>query len=305
MTVVVTDEVREAQAHGRPVVALESALVTHGVPVPRSLEVARKIEETVRAAGAAPATLAVLDGRVHVGLDEDGLERLAGDQDAAPLTPADLAPAMACGASGATTVSGSAFLAGRAGIRVLAAGALSGILPGTGGDWRVPADLLMLAHTRVTVVCAGVEAALDAAATLRRLTSAGVPVLGCGTRTLPGFSLADSGVEVPWTVGDARAAADAMRAQDGLGGTESGMVVASPVPAREALAEQAHSRVRQAALDSCVRAGASGEAVTPHLMRELAARTDGASLDAHVAAVRHSAELAARLAAVWSATAHT
>jgi pseudouridine-5'-phosphate glycosidase len=188
---------------------------------------------------------------------------------------------------------------------VLAAGALAGMLPEGGSGWRVPADLPMLAHTRVTVVCAGVEAALDTAATLRRLTTAGVPVLGCGTRTLPGFSLAGTGLKLPWTVEDARGAADAMRAQDGLGGTENGMVVTGAVPADQALGDELYARVRREALEGCVRAGVTGEAVTPALMRELAGRTDGASVDAHVAAVRHSARLAARLAAVWSATAHT
>jgi pseudouridylate synthase len=305
MTVVVTDEVRDAQAHGRPVVALESALLARGVPAPRALDVAREAEETVRAAGAAPAMLAVLDGRVHVGLDKDCLERAFGDESLPPLAQHDLAPAMACGASGPTTLSGSAFLAARAGIRVLAAGALGGLLPGQQAGWCVPADLPTLARTRVTVVCAGMEAVLDAAATLWRLASDGVPVIGCGTRTLPGFSLADTGVRVPWTVGDARGAADAMRAQDSLGGTEGGMVLASPLPGAEALPKPVHARVRQEALERCVRSGAAGEAVTPQLMRELAACTEGVSLEAHVAAVRHSAALAARLAAVWSATAHT
>jgi pseudouridine-5'-phosphate glycosidase len=305
MTVVVTDEVRDAQAHGRPVVALESALVARGLPQGRGLDVARELEETVRAGGAAPATLAVLDGRVHVGLDKDDLERAVTDEQTAPLALGDLAPALACGASGPATVSGSAFLAARAGIRVLAAGALTGMPPEPRSGWSVPSGLLTQERTRVTVVCAGVEAALDAAATLRVLASAGVPVLGCGTRTMPGFSLADTGVDLPWTVADARAAADAMRAQDGLGGVEGGMVLTSRVPERDALEESGYAGVRAEALGSCDRAGVAGEAITPHLMRELARLTDGASVQAHVAALRHSAELAARVAAVWSATAHT
>ncbi|AXK36315.1 pseudouridine-5'-phosphate glycosidase [Streptomyces armeniacus] len=305
MTLALADEVRDAMAHGRPVVALESTLIAHGLPRPRNLEVAAELEDSVRAAGAVPATVAVLDGRPHIGLDKAQLERIATDGSVRKLGNRDLAPAMADGASGATTVSGTAFLAARAGVRVFATGGLGGVHR----DWtRVQdesADLRMLARTRITVVCAGVKSILDVPATLQRLETLGVGVVGYGTETFPGFYLSSSGVPVDWTVYEPRSVAAAMRAQDGLGGPDTALVVANPVPENEQLAPELHDRVLAEALAACRRDGVSGQAVTPYLLDYLVRHTDGAALEANIAAVRGNVRLAARIAAVWTATAHT
>jgi pseudouridylate synthase len=305
MTLALADEVRDAMAHGRPVVALESTLIAHGLPRPRNLEVAAELEESVRSAGAVPATVAVLAGRPHIGLDKGQLERIATDDSLRKLGSRDLAPAMADGVSGATTVSGTAFLAARAGVRVFATGGLGGVHR----DWtRVQdesADLRTLARTRVTVVCAGVKSILDVPATLQRLETLGVGVLGYRTETFPGFYLTSSGVPLDWTVHEPRAVAAAMRAQDGLGGPDAALVVANPVPKEEQLDPRLHDRVLAEALAACRRDGVTGQAVTPYLLDHLVRHTDGAALEANIAAVRGNVRLAARIAAVWTATAHT
>ncbi|RLL69758.1 pseudouridine-5'-phosphate glycosidase [Streptomyces sp. Z26] len=305
MTLALTDEVRDAMEHGRPVVALESTLVAHGLPRPGNLDTARELERTVRDAGAVPATVAVLDGRPCVGLDKAQLERVATDEGLRKLGSRDLAPALAAGVSGATTVSGTAFLAARAGVRVFAAGGLGGVHR----DWThvqdESADLRLLARTRITVVCAGVKSILDVPATLQRLETLGVAVLGYGTENFPGFWLTDSGVPVDWTVRDPREVAAAMRAQDRLGGPDTALVVAHPVPEEEQLDPELHDRVLGEALAACRRDGVAGQAVTPYLLDHLVRHTEGAALAAHVAAVRGNARLAARIAQVWSATAHT
>lgn len=305
MTLLLADEVRDAMAHGRPVVALESTIISHGLPRPRNLETARELEAEVRTSGAVPATVAVLDGRPHVGLDKAQLERVANDEDMLKLGHRDLAPAMADGASGATTVAGTAFLAARSGIRVFATGGLGGVHRGWTRVQDESADLRLLARTRITVVCAGVKSVLDVPATLQRLETLGVPVLGYGTDTFPGFYLTSSGEPLDWTVHDPRAVADAMRAQDGLGDPPSALIVANPVPAGEQLDPELHDRVLAEALAACERDGVRGQAVTPYLLDHLVRHTGGAALEANLAAVRSNVRLAARIAAVWTATAHT
>jgi pseudouridine-5'-phosphate glycosidase len=305
MTLLMANEVRDAMAHGRPVVALESTIIAHGLPRPRNLEVALELEELVRAGGAVPATVAVLDGRVHIGLDKAELERVATDEKMRKLGHRDLAPAMAEGASGATTVSGTGFLASKAGIKVFATGGLGGVHRGWTQVQDESADLRMLASTRITVVCAGVKSVLDVPATLQRLETLGVAVIGYGTETFPGFYLTSSGEPVDWTVHDPRTVVGAMRAQETLGGPTSALVVANPVPEEEQLDPELHDRVLAEALAACARDRVSGQDVTPYLLDHLVRHTDGAALEANVAAVRGNARLAARIAAVWTATAHT
>ncbi|MEV6755481.1 pseudouridine-5'-phosphate glycosidase [Streptomyces sp. NPDC051214] len=297
---VVSDEVQAAVADRRPVVALESTIIAHGLPRPRNLQVARELEAVVREEGAVPATIAVLDGRLHVGLEKQQLERVANEDGIRKLGHRDLALAVAAGASGATTVSATALLAARAGVRVFATGGLGGVHR----EWTVTqdesADLGLLARTRITVVCAGVKSILDVAATLQRLETLGVAVAGYGTDRFPGFYLTDSGHPVDWTLRTPEEVAAVMRAQDAVGGPESALLVANPVPEAEQLDPALHARVLAEALEACAERGITGQAVTPFLLDQLVRRTEGASLSANLAAVRGNVRLAGRVAAAWA-----
>ncbi|MER5969866.1 pseudouridine-5'-phosphate glycosidase [Streptomyces sp. NPDC002055] len=298
----VSEEVREALARRQPVVALESTIIAHGLPRPRNLQVAKELEAEVREGGAVPATIAVLDGRAHIGLTPDQLERIADDPSLRKLGHRDLAPAVAAGGDGATTVSGTAFLAARAGIRVFATGGLGGVHREWAATQDESADLSLLARTRITVVCAGVKSILDVPATLQRLETLGVGVLGYRTDRFPGFYLSSSGEPVDWTVHEPEEVAAAMAAQDALGGPESALVVGNPVPRREQLDPELHDRVLAEALAACAREGITGQAVTPFLLDQLVQHTDGASLEANLAAVRGNVRLAVRIATAWSRT---
>ncbi|MFD9501715.1 pseudouridine-5'-phosphate glycosidase [Streptomyces sp. NPDC060035] len=295
---VLSAEVRDALAEHHPVVALESTIIAHGLPRPRNLQVAEELEELVRKAGAVPATVAVLDGRAHVGLTTDRLERVAGDPAMRKLGHRDLAPALALGASGATTVSATAFLAARAGLRIFATGGLGGVHREWTETQDESADLRLLARTGITVVCAGVKSILDVPATLQRLETLGVGVLGYGTEHFPGFYLSSSGEPVDWTVRTPQEVADVMRAREELGGPAAALIVANPVPEEEQLDPEVHDRVLAQALDACRERGIVGQAVTPFLLDYLMRETEGASLEANLAAVRGNVQLAARIAAV-------
>ncbi|GAA2828113.1 pseudouridine-5'-phosphate glycosidase [Kitasatospora paracochleata] len=296
----ISEEVRDALGRGGPVVALESTIIAHGLPRPRNLAVARELEELVRAGGAVPATIAVLDGVPRIGLGKAELERVASEDGLRKLGHRDLAPALAAGASGATTVSGTAFLAARAGIRVFATGGLGGVHRGWASTMDESADLGLLARTRITVVCAGVKSILDVPATLERLETLGVGVLGHRTAEFPGFYLTRSGQPVDWTVDSPAGVAAAMRAQDALGGLDSALVVANPVAEREQLDPALHDRVLAAGLAAAEQAGVSGQAITPYLLAYLTEHTAGASLEANLAAVRGNVRLAAEIAGEWA-----
>ncbi|MFG3290174.1 pseudouridine-5'-phosphate glycosidase [Streptomyces sp. NPDC048179] len=300
MVLVVSEEVREAFDAGRAVVALESTIIAHGLPRPRNLQVAVELEDAVRREGAVPATIAVLDGRPHVGLDKDQLERVANEDGIRKLGHRDLPLAVAAGASGATTVSATAQLAALAGIRVFATGGLGGVHR----EWTVvqdeSADLGLLARTRITVVCAGVKSILDVPATLQRLETLGVAVAGFGTDRFPGFYLSDSGHPVDWTLETPEQVADVMRAQDTIGAADTALIVANPVPEAEQLDPELHARVLADALQACDAEGITGQAVTPFLLSYLVRHTDGASLEANLAAVRGNVRLAARIASAWA-----
>ncbi|MFC8996196.1 pseudouridine-5'-phosphate glycosidase [Streptomyces rochei] len=300
MTLVVSEEVRAAIGERRPVVALESTIIAHGLPRPRNLQVARELEEAVRREGAVPATIAVLDGRPHVGLDKQQLERVANEDGIRKLGHRDLPLAVATGADGATTVSATALLAELAGVRVFATGGLGGVHREWTATQDESADLGLLARTRITVVCAGVKSVLDVPATLQRLETLGVAVAGYGTDRFPGFYLADSGHPVDWTLDTPEQVAAVMRAQDALRGPRSALVVANPVPEEEQLDPALHARVLADALRACEAEGVTGQAVTPFLLSHLVRHTDGASLEANLAAVRGNVRLAARIAAAWT-----
>ncbi|MEU2581563.1 pseudouridine-5'-phosphate glycosidase [Streptomyces avermitilis] len=297
---VVSEEVREALAAHRPVVALESTIIAHGLPRPRNLQVALELEDVVRQEGAVPATIAVLDGHPRVGLDKEQLVRVANEDGIRKLGHRDLPLAVAAGTSGATTVSATALLAALAGVRVFATGGLGGVHR----EWTVTqdesADLGLLARTRITVVCAGVKSILDVPATLQRLETLGVAVAGYGTGRFPGFYLSDSGYPVDWTLRSPQQVADVMRAQDALDGPESALIVAHPVPEDEQLDPGLHARVLADALHACEAEGVTGQAVTPFLLDYLVRHTEGASLSANLAAVRGNVRLAARIAAAWA-----
>ncbi|MFI6595614.1 pseudouridine-5'-phosphate glycosidase [Nonomuraea sp. NPDC050536] len=295
-----SDEVAQALAAGAPVVALESTIISHGLPQPRNLEVARELEAVVRAAGAVPATIAVLDGVAKVGLDELELERIATESGLRKLGQRDLPVAAALKASGATTVSATAFLAARAGIRIFATGGLGGVHRGWTEDQDESADLDTLARTRITIVCAGVKSILDVPATLQRLETRGVTVAGYRTDTFPGFYLHSSGEPVDWRIESPEQAAAVMRGQDALGGAHTALIVANPVPEDQQLDPALHDRVLAEALAAAGREGVTGQAITPYLLDYLVRATQGASLEANLAAVRGNTALAAQIALAWS-----
>ncbi|OPG03395.1 pseudouridine-5'-phosphate glycosidase [Microbispora sp. GKU 823] len=297
----VSDEVAEALATGRPVVALESTIISHGLPQPRNLQVALELEDLVRQAGAVPATVAVLDGVPRVGLDKDGLERIATEPGLRKLGFRDLAPAAALGLSGATTVSGTSFLAARAGVRVFATGGLGGVHRGWTTVQDESADIDTLSRTRITVVCAGVKSILDVPATLQRLETKQVTVVGYRTDEFPGFYLHSSGEPVDWRVETPQEAAGIMRAQDTLGGLDTALIVANPVPADLQLDPDLHDRVLAEGLRAAEERGVTGQAITPFLLEYLVEGTGGASLEANLAAVRGNTRLAGEIAAAWAA----
>jgi pseudouridylate synthase len=286
-----TREVSSALESGRPVVALESTIIAHGLPRPDNLRVALEIEDAVRAEGAVPATIAVIEGMVHVGLDKRAREAIAGD-DVAKCGVRDLPVVMARRDTGATTVAATATLAVRAGIGVFATGGLGGVHREARETWDESADLTTLARTPITVVCAGVKSILDVEATLERLETLNVTLLGFGTDRFPGFYLADSGFPVPWRVDTPEEVADVAHARSELG--PGALVVANPLD--EPLDAVVHERVLREALEAADREGIHGKAVTPFLLERFHRETDGASLRANVRLVLRNAALAARIA---------
>lgn len=295
----VSDEVREAIADGTGVVALESTIIAHGLPRPRNAEVARELEASVRAAGAVPATIAMLDGEVHVGLEDWGLRRIAGHE-VAKLSVRDLALASARRANGATTVASTAHLAAAAGIRVFATGGLGGVHRDARESWDESADLLALSRTPMVVVAAGVKSILDVGATLERLETLGVAVAGWRTSRFPGFYLADGGFDLDWRVDGPEEVAAAMAAADALG-VRSALLVANPIAVEQQLDPAEHERVLTEGLELARKRGVTGKAVTPFLLEHLHRATDGRSLEVNVAVARANAAVAGSIAAAWSA----
>jgi pseudouridylate synthase len=285
-------EVSEALDGGRPVVALESTIIAHGLPRPENLEIARAIEEIVRAEGAVPATIAVVEGMVRIGLDREGLETIASGDDVAKCSARDLAVVMARRATGATTVAATATLAVRAGISVFATGGIGGVHREARESWDESADLVTLGQTPITVVCAGVKSILDVEATLERLESLSVTLLGYQTDRFPGFYLEDSGFPVPWRVDTPDEIADIAhaRAELGLGA----IVVAQPID--EPLDANLHDRVLAEGLAAAAETGVRGKDITPFLLDYFHRETQGASLEANVRLVLRNAALAAQIA---------
>jgi pseudouridine-5'-phosphate glycosidase len=292
--VVSSSEVSLALRDGAAVVALESTLLAHGLPAPRNRAVADELEAAVRANGAVPATVAVLDGAARVGLTADELDRVCGG-DLEKLSVRDLGAAVGLGRDGATTVAATAALAAAAGVAVFATGGLGGVHRGARDTWDVSADLAALARIPVLVVCSGVKSILDVAATLEVLETASVPVLGYGTDAFPGFYRRDSGLPVPWRVDEPVQVAAVWRAHRTFA-SGSGLVLAQPLPADDELDAALHDRLLTEGLDLLARRGITGKDITPALLEHFHAASDGASLATNLALVRANAELAARVA---------
>jgi pseudouridylate synthase len=298
--VLVHDEVRQALAEGRPVVALESTIISHGLPRPGNAELAREFEQAVRDGGAVPATVAVIDGRARIGLDDRSLDRLATDESAVKVSVRELAAVAARGGVGATTVASTAHLAALAGITVFATGGLGGVHRGAQDTFDESADLTTLSRTGVLVVCAGVKSILDVGATLERLETLGVGVLGYRTDRFPGFYLADSGHDLGWRVDSTGEVAAILAARPGVGTSGLGMILANPISADDELDHAMHDRLLESGLAAASRDGVHGKDVTPYLLDWFHRESGGESLRANVALVRANARLAAEVASAYA-----
>lgn len=291
-------DVRAALDSGQPVVALESTIITHGMPWPGNLEMALAVEGIIRDGGAVPATIAVLEGTLHIGLDEDRLTRLAKTEDAMKVSRADLPFAMATGRTGATTVAATMIAAERAGIRVFATGGIGGVHRGAEESFDISADLDELARTPVIVVCAGAKAILDIPKTLEVLESKGVPVVTFGSASLPAFWSRDSGIATPLRLDDPAQIVRFQQARDSLS-IDGGMLVTNPVPhdseiPRDEMEEHIAEALRLAEAQNI-----TGKEVTPFLLARIFEITGGKSLDTNIALVRNNAALAARIACAF------
>ena len=290
-------EVSDALAAGRPVVALESTIISHGLPRPDNLRVAREIEEAVRSGGAVPATIAIIGGEPNVGLDDDAMRRIAEGTEVVKVSVRDVAVLAARAGDGATTVASTAHLAAAAGITVFATGGLGGVHRGARDSWDESADLTTLSRTGVLVICAGVKSILDVAATLERLETLNVGVIGYRTDRFPGFYLADSGHPVDWRVDTPAQAADVLRARRRLGTDGYGLVLANPIAPGDEIDRALHDRVLAAGLTAAETQGVRGKDVTPFLLDFFHRQTHGASIAANVALLLSNARLAAEVAA--------
>ena len=288
-------EVKQAKAGQAAIVALESTIITHGMPWPRNLETARQVEQAVRDAGGIPATIAVIEGQLHVGLDADKLEALAAMKDAAKLSRADMAACIATGGTGATTVAATMIGAHLAGIEVFATGGIGGVHRGAELSFDISADLRELAKTPVTVVGAGAKAILDLPNTLEVLETLGVPVIAFGQDGFPAFWARESGLQAPLRMDSAADIAAAARMRSEMG-VEGGQLVANPIPAEAEIPLAEISSVIEQALSAAQSAGIGGKAVTPFLLQHIFEATQGRSLEANIALVLNNARLGAEIA---------
>ena len=294
----ISDEVASALAENRPIVALESTIISHGLPRPRNHEAAIEFETILRDAGVTPATIAVLDGVPQIGLDAEGVRRIA-EEELAKASVRDLPILAARGASGATTVAATAHLAALAGIRVFATGGLGGVHRGANETFDESADIDTLAVTPVTVVSAGVKSVLDISATLERLETLSVPVIGFGTKVFPSFWLRESDFTLDWSVDTAEEVAAVMRAQDAFGHGQ-GIVVANPIPLDQQWDPQHHDQVLAEAFEAAEAAGVRGKAVTPFLLGFIVEASQGRSLEVNLDLARNNVRVAGQIATAWS-----
>ena len=291
-------EVQAALEAGTPIVALESTIISHGLPRPQNLDAAKEFEDILRSKGVTPATIAILDGVPQIGLDARGVERIANEY-LAKASVRDIPILAARGESGATTVAATAHLASLAGIRVFATGGLGGVHRGANTTFDESADLSTLAVTNITVVSAGVKSVLDIAATLERLESLSVPVIGWQTKEFPAFWLNKSGLTIDWSLETTDQIAQVMKSQDELGHGQ-GIVIANPIPEELQWDPAEHDRVLEVAFRAADAAGITGKAVTPFLLGFIVQESKGRSLEVNLDLARNNVRLAGEIAKSWS-----
>jgi pseudouridine-5'-phosphate glycosidase len=295
---IASPEVADALATGKPIVALESTIISHGLPRPRNLEAAKEFEQILRSKGVVPATIAILDGVPRIGLDDEGVNRIA-NEDLAKASVRDIPLLAARKESGATTVAATAHLAALAGIRVFATGGLGGVHRGAIETFDESADLSTLAVTPITVVSAGVKSVLDIPATLERLETLSVPVIGYKTKEFPAFWLTRSGHTLDWSLDSAEQIALAMKSQDELGHGQ-GMVIANPIPIEKQWDPKEHDQVLAIAFEAAKKAGVTGKAVTPFLLGFIVQESKGRSLEVNLDLARNNVSVAADIAKAWA-----
>jgi len=294
--------VSAAQAAGRPVVALESTIIAHGMPYPENVRTAREVEAIIRGLGAEPATIAVIGGRIRIGLSDDELELLGRSGQAMKVSRRDLPAVLTSGGLGATTVAGTMICAALAGIEVFVTGGIGGVHRGAAQTFDISADLQELARTSVAVVCAGAKSILDIGLTLEYLETHGVPVISCGQDNFAAFYTRDSGFRADFRLDEPEAQARFIRAKWDLG-LEGGVVVSAPVPEESAMPHEEIDRITEQALAEAEGRGVAGKAVTPFLLSRIKALTGGRSLATNIALVKHNAEVGARLAVALAGSA--
>ncbi|MCS0613715.1 pseudouridine-5'-phosphate glycosidase [Massilia kyonggiensis] len=296
-------EVQAARAAGKPIVALESTIISHGMPYPQNVQTAREVEQVIRDAGAVPATIALIDGRICVGLADDQLEQLGNAQDALKVSRRDLAYVLAEKKLGATTVAATMICAALAGIEVFVTGGIGGVHRGAETSFDISADLQELARTNVAVVCAGVKSILDIGLTLEYLETHGVPVVSVGQPGFPAFFTRESGFAADFQLDTPEQQARFIRTKWQLGLT-GGVVVSNPVPAASAMRNDEIDGIIAQALREAGEQGVKGKAVTPFLLARIKDLTGGRSLATNIALVKHNALVGARLAVALHAAAH-
>jgi pseudouridine-5'-phosphate glycosidase len=293
-------EVAAAREAGLPIVALESTIISHGMPYPQNVQTAREVEQIIRDAGAVPATIAIMDGKICVGLSNEQLEQLGTAPDAIKVSRRDLAYVLSQRLLGATTVAATMICAALAGIAVFVTGGIGGVHRGAETSFDISADLQELAQTSVAVVCAGVKSILDIGLTLEYLETHGVPVVSVGQPGFPAFFTRDSGFKADFQLDSAASQANFIRTKWQLG-LAGGVVVSNPVPAESAMPKEEIDRITEQALGEAVERGVTGKAVTPFLLARIKELTEGRSLATNIALVKHNALVGARLAVALNA----
>ena len=289
-------EVAKALEEGKPVVALESTIIAHGMPYPKNVETAVKVEEVIRECGGVPATIAIIDGRIKIGLSREEIEYLGTADNVLKVSRRDFPLVIAKKLDGATTVAGTMIAANMAGIKLFVTGGIGGVHRGAGESFDISADLEELKTTGVTVVCAGVKSILDIGATLEYLETAGVPVVTFGADEFPAFYSRNSGFSAECRIDDAKDIAEMIRAKEALG-LRGGMLVACPVPAEDEIPYEKMDGVIKKALEECEKQGIKGKRITPFLLSKVKDLTEGSSLEANIKLVLNNARIGAEIAA--------
>lgn len=292
-------EVEEAKKNNSPIVALESTIISHGMPYPQNIEMAKKVEQIIRDNGATPATIAIMDGKIKIGLNENDLETLANSPNVAKVSRRDLAEIVATKKIGATTVASTMICSELAGIPFFVTGGIGGVHKGVETSMDISADLEELAHTNVTVICAGAKSILDLPKTLEYLETKGVPVIGYQTTELPAFFTRESGLKLNSSVEEPTEIAEIFKTKMELN-LNGGMVVANPVPKEHELSKDYIDTIIEEAVKDSIDNGISGKDSTPFLLKTIVEKTDGKSLETNIKLVENNAVLGAKIAVAFS-----